>query len=62
MNATTLCLAVGLALGFAIAFGGFGAFAIVLVFALLGLVVGRWLDGELDVAGLVRTAQRRSGR
>ncbi|MFI6869480.1 hypothetical protein [Nocardia sp. NPDC050406] len=62
MNATTIGLAVGLALGFAMAFGGFGAFAVVLVFAALGLLVGRWLDGELDVAGLMRSAQDRSRR
>lgn len=62
MNATTVCLAVGLALGFAMAFGGFGAFAIVLVFAGLGLLVGRWLDGAVDLAGLIRSAQDRVRR
>ncbi|QIS03110.1 hypothetical protein F5X71_13015 [Nocardia brasiliensis] len=62
MNATVICLAVGLALGFAGAFGGFGAFTVVLLFALLGLLVGRWLDGELDVAGLLQSAQRRGRR
>lgn len=62
MNATTLGLLTGLALGFAGAFGGFGAFVVVLVFAALGLLAGRWLDGELDVAGLVRSAQRRGDR
>ncbi|MFE9580927.1 hypothetical protein ACFYO1_31440 [Nocardia sp. NPDC006044] len=62
MNATAICLAVGLALGFAGAFGGFGAFTIVLLFAVLGLVVGRWLDGELDLAGLLQSAQRKGRR
>ncbi|WP_054816449.1 hypothetical protein [Nocardia arizonensis] len=62
MNATTICLVVGLALGFAAAFGGFGAFTIVLLFGIVGLLVGRWLDGELDVSGIVRAAQRRSRR
>lgn len=62
MNGTTLGLLAGLALGFAGAFGGFGAFVVVLLFGALGLLAGRWLDGELDVAGLVRSAQRRSGR
>ncbi|MFF0493386.1 hypothetical protein ACWDSJ_29165 [Nocardia sp. NPDC003482] len=61
MNATTICLVFGLALGFAAAFGGFGAFAIVLVFGGLGLLVGRWLDGEVDLSGLVRP-QRDRGR
>ncbi|MFC8044566.1 hypothetical protein [Nocardia sp. NPDC057353] len=62
MNGTTLGLLAGLALGFAGAFGGFGAFVVVLLFGAIGLLVGRWLDGELDVAELVRSAQRRSGR
>ncbi|AVH22634.1 hypothetical protein IU438_07250 [Nocardia cyriacigeorgica] len=62
MNATTIGLAIGIALGFAAAFGGFGAFLTVLVFAALGLVVGRWLDGELDLAALVRSAQDKGRR
>ncbi|WP_067828859.1 hypothetical protein [Nocardia inohanensis] len=62
MNATTICLGAGLALGFAMAFGGFGAFAVVLVFAGLGLLVGRWLDGAVDIAGVLRSVQDRSRR
>ncbi|MBL1076420.1 hypothetical protein JK358_18645 [Nocardia sp. 2] len=62
MNATTLGLFTGLALGFAAAFGGFGAFAIVLVFAVAGLLIGRWLDGSIDLAGWVRAVQERSRR
>lgn len=58
MNATSICLAIGLALGFAAAFGGFGAFAIVLVFAAAGLLVGRWLDGGIDLDGVLRTVGR----
>jgi nitrate/nitrite transporter NarK len=52
MNSTTLGLLTGLALGFAGAFGGFGAFLIVLVLAALGLLVGRVLDGKLDLSQL----------
>ncbi|MBF6326913.1 hypothetical protein [Nocardia transvalensis] len=62
MNATTICLVLGLALGFAAAFGGFGAFAIVLVFGGLGLLIGRWLDGEVDLSGLIRSDRPRSRR
>ncbi|BCK53838.1 hypothetical protein [Nocardia wallacei] len=62
MSATTICLICGLALGFAAAFGGFGAFFVVLVFGGLGLLIGRWLDGDVDLAGLVRSAQDRSRR
>ncbi|MFC5061682.1 DUF2273 domain-containing protein [Actinomycetospora atypica] len=52
MSNTTLGLAVGVALGFAGAFGGFGAFLLVLVLGAVGLLVGRWLDGQLDVDGI----------
>ncbi|MFI1912418.1 hypothetical protein [Nocardia sp. NPDC020380] len=62
MNATSICLAIGIALGFAAAFGGLSAFAIVLVFAGLGLLIGRWLDGALDLSGMVRSARDRGRR
>ncbi|GAA3524567.1 MULTISPECIES: hypothetical protein [Amycolatopsis] len=52
MNATQLGLLTGLALGLAAAFGGFGAFVVVLVLAALGLLVGRVLDGKLDLSQL----------
>lgn len=53
MNATVIGLFVGLALGFAGAFGGFVAFLIVLVLGAVGLGVGRWLDGQLDLSALL---------
>ncbi|MBB4912901.1 hypothetical protein [Actinophytocola algeriensis] len=59
MNSTTLGLMTGLALGFAGAFGGFGAFLIVLVLAALGLLVGRVLDGKLDVSQLTGVGRDR---
>jgi hypothetical protein len=59
MNSTTLGLLTGLALGFAGAFGGFGAFLIVLVLAALGLLVGRVLDGKLDLSQLTGTGRNR---
>jgi nitrate/nitrite transporter NarK len=59
MNSTTLGLMTGLALGFAGAFGGFGAFLIVLVLAALGLLVGRVLDGKLDVSQLTGAGRDR---
>lgn len=48
-STVTLSLIVGLALGFAAAFGGFWQLVIVAVFAALGLVVGKVLDGEIDL-------------
>jgi hypothetical protein len=59
MNSTTLGLLTGLALGFAGAFGGFGAFLIVLVLAALGLLVGRVLDGKLDLSQLTGAGRDR---
>lgn len=49
MNATQTGLLAGLVLGLAGAFGGFDAFLIVLVLGALGLLVGRVLDGRLDL-------------
>ena len=49
MNATQTGLLAGLALGLAGAFGGLGAFLIVLVLGAIGLIVGRILDGQLDL-------------
>lgn len=59
MNSTTLGLLTGLALGFAGAFGGFGAFLIVLVVAALGLLIGRVLDGKLDLSQLTGVGRDR---
>jgi hypothetical protein len=53
MNATQTGLLAGLALGLAGAFGGLGAFLIVLVLGAIGLLVGRVLDGQLDVNALL---------
>lgn len=52
MSNSVLGLIVGLALGFAGWFGGLGAFLVVLVLGIIGLLVGRYLDGQLDLDGL----------
>lgn len=52
MSATTLGLLTGLVLGVTVAFGGFGAFVIVLLLGAVGLGVGRYLDGQLDLSSL----------
>ncbi|AIJ24761.1 MULTISPECIES: hypothetical protein [Amycolatopsis methanolica group] len=54
MSTTQIGLLTGLVLGLAAAFGGFGAFLAVLVLGGLGLAVGRYLDGKLDLAQLTR--------
>lgn len=53
MNLTQTGLLAGLILGAAGAIGGFSAFLIALVVGALGLVIGRVLDGELDVSNLL---------
>ncbi|ALE81530.1 MULTISPECIES: hypothetical protein [Pseudonocardia] len=58
MNATQTGLLAGLLLGVAGATGGFFAFVITLVLGIIGLVVGRLLDGELDLSGLGRGRDR----
>lgn len=54
MTTTQLGILVGIALGFAGAFGGFGAFIIVLVLGAVGFVVGRVLEGEVDLDAVFR--------
>ncbi|WP_020496513.1 MULTISPECIES: hypothetical protein [Sciscionella] len=53
MNSTSLGLIAGLALGLAAALGGFGAFLIVLVLGAVGLLVGRFLDGKIDLSRFI---------
>ncbi|WP_242884521.1 hypothetical protein [Actinomadura litoris] len=45
-------LTFGTALGFAGAFGGFGAFFIVLFLGALGFLAGRAIEGDLDLGQL----------
>lgn len=49
MSATRAGMFVGLILGVAAAAGGWLGFFIALVLGILGFIVGRVLDGELDV-------------
>ena len=53
MTATQTGLLAGLALGAAGAFGGFTQFLIVLVCGVIGLLVGRVLDGQLDLGAML---------
>jgi hypothetical protein len=52
MSATRFCLIIGLVLGIVAAFGGLMQLLVVLVFGVFGLIVGRVLDGKLDLAAL----------
>ena len=53
---------IGVALGFAAAFGGFSAFIIVAVLAVLGFLVGRVVDGNLDLSPYLSGRRDRADR
>lgn len=50
INVTLAGLLVGVAVGFAGAFGGFSAFIIVLFLAVVGTTVGLVVDGRIDLS------------
>ena len=60
MNRTALATITGLILGLALVFGNFGDMLIVALLGLIGYVIARFLDGNLDVQGwLSRSRYRR---
>lgn len=59
MSTATVGLLAGMALGFAAYFGGFWAFLLVAALGAVGLVVGRILQGDVDVSDFVRPRDRR---
>jgi hypothetical protein len=50
MTRTALAVMVGLALGLTVAFGSFWQMLIVALFAAVGFVVAKVLDGDLDLS------------
>ena len=52
MSRSTLGLLVGLVLGYAAIFGGFGDMLIVALIGALGFVAGKALEGDLDLSQL----------
>jgi hypothetical protein len=60
MTRTTLGTVIGLALGLALAFGSFGQMLIVALFAVIGFVVAKVLEGDLDLSSYL--PRRREGR
>ncbi len=50
MSPSILGLLVGVALGYAAIFGGFGDMLIVALIAAVGFVIGKALEGDLDLS------------
>ncbi|MGV9289680.1 hypothetical protein [Streptomyces sp. NPDC003719] len=59
MNMAVVGMIAGMALGFAGYFGGFGAFVLVAALGAVGFVVGRLLEGDMDLGDLFRTRDDR---
>lgn len=57
MNATSVGLMTGLALGFAGYFGGFGAFVVVAAVGLVGLVVGYLVHRDVHISDYFHTRE-----
>ncbi len=59
MTRSTVGILVGIALGVTVAFGSFGQMLIVGLFAVIGFVVAKVLDGDVDLSHLTgRRAHR----
>lgn len=59
LSPSVLGVVVGLALGYAAAFGGFTEFLIVTIFAVVGYVIGKVLEGEIDLGALLGSRDTR---
>ncbi|MBE7195120.1 MAG: DUF2273 domain-containing protein [Gordonia polyisoprenivorans] len=53
MTRTMFGTVVGLALGYAVIFGSFGDMLVIALFAAIGFVVAKVLDGDIDVSRYV---------
>jgi ABC-type sulfate transport system permease component len=49
MRPSFVGLLTGMALGFALAFGGFNAFLIVAVISAIGVIAGKVIEGQIDL-------------
>ncbi|MFC9914238.1 hypothetical protein [Streptomyces sp. NPDC059862] len=59
MSMALVGMIAGMALGFAGYFGGFGAFLLVAALGAVGFVVGRFLEGDLEVGDFFRSRGER---
>ncbi|GAQ53389.1 hypothetical protein [Streptomyces acidiscabies] len=59
MSRAVIGMIAGMALGFAGYFGGFGAFLLVAALGAIGFVVGRFLEGDLEIGDFLRSRDDR---
>ncbi|MEU4658842.1 hypothetical protein AB0G32_33760 [Streptomyces sp. NPDC023723] len=59
MNMAVVGMIAGMALGFAGYFGGFGAFLLVAALGAVGFVVGRLLEGDMELGDFFRSRDDR---
>ncbi|MFJ7750038.1 hypothetical protein ACIQXM_08795 [Arthrobacter sp. NPDC097144] len=59
MSATKWCMSVGLVLGIVLAFGGWYALLLAVLFGLVGLLVGMAAEGRLDFQTMFGRASSR---
>ncbi|MER6158029.1 hypothetical protein ABT147_21140 [Streptomyces sp. NPDC001868] len=59
MSLAMIGMIAGMALGFAGYFGGFGAFLLVAALGAVGFVVGRFLEGDLELGDFFRSRDHR---
>ncbi|MCT9004840.1 MULTISPECIES: hypothetical protein [Streptomyces] len=59
MSLAVIGMIAGMALAFAGYFGGFGAFLLVAALGAVGFVVGRLLEGDLDIGDFFRARDDR---
>ncbi|MDQ0712447.1 uncharacterized membrane protein YjjP (DUF1212 family) [Streptomyces luteogriseus] len=62
MSMAVVGMIAGMALAFAGYFGGFGAFLLVAALGAVGFVVGRFLDGDLELGDFFRPRERERRR
>ncbi|GAA1307723.1 hypothetical protein OHU11_33185 [Streptomyces sp. NBC_00257] len=58
MSMAVVGMVAGMALAFAGYFGGFGAFLLVAALGAVGFVVGRLLEGDLELGDFFRSRER----
>jgi uncharacterized membrane protein len=62
MSTTVIGLFTGLLVGLAIAIDGFNGFLLLVVFGALGVVVGKVIDGDIDLSSMLNSASSRRTR